>query len=120
MRRFHLALGVRMRRRLRRRDVNEILWERVTADQQVEEISQTWPSMNYQPTSCGSILVRGETKVSATVSGFRCSQERRPFRWVCIRAHEAALDVQPIADGARSKRLPTGSWNACRIRLTQP
>jgi len=84
MRRFQLALGVRMRRRCAERDVNGILWEGVTADQQAEEISQTWPSMNYRPTSCGSILVRGKTKVSAIVSGFRCSQDRRPFRWVRI------------------------------------
>jgi hypothetical protein len=31
------------------RDVNEILWERVTADQQAGEITQTRPSTSYQP-----------------------------------------------------------------------
>jgi len=31
------------------RDVNGILWERFTADQQAAEIRQTWSSTNYQP-----------------------------------------------------------------------
>ncbi len=31
------------------RDVNGILWERFTADQQAAEIQQTWPSASYQP-----------------------------------------------------------------------
>ncbi len=37
-----------MWRRLAERDVNGILWERFTADQQAEEIRQIWPSMSYQ------------------------------------------------------------------------
>ena len=32
------------------REVNEILWERVTADQQAAEIRQTWPAMRDHPT----------------------------------------------------------------------
>ncbi len=38
-----------MWRRLAERDVNGILWERFTADQQAEEIRQTWPATSYQP-----------------------------------------------------------------------
>lgn len=44
MKRFHLALGVSVER-----DVNGMLRERVTANQQAAEIRQTWPSTSYRP-----------------------------------------------------------------------
>lgn len=31
------------------RDVNGIVWERFTAQQQADEINETWPDTDYQP-----------------------------------------------------------------------
>ena len=47
MKRFHLALGLGCGGVSAEREVKGIFWERVTTDQQVEEIRQTWPSTSY-------------------------------------------------------------------------